>query len=269
MSDRVPYFVGTRKGVDHTYWPIKTVPGYSPGINDTAVVPADLATFNRWSWRIKTFRFSGTLVGINGVTGSVSLGPVDVPMIEFVGQTSFTPVSRERRIATNQARQISLISGNYFAWNTNKGFIYALPNNNFGIFEKDLPIVNSSSFNVTRVTLKLTFMTDDFPSFPRTDTNIFDGLQFWALCDYELVYYVSGVPFNSNAHRSWRDPVSPNAGTLTIDGVPMTVWQAAVPLDFFTFSGTLTPIEYWPFKNRLGQPVYDTVTGAQINDPFA
>jgi hypothetical protein len=32
---------------------------------------------------------------------------------------------------------------------------------------------------------------------------------------------------------------------------------------------TMTATEFWPFKNRLGQPVYDTATGAQVNDPFA
>ncbi len=32
---------------------------------------------------------------------------------------------------------------------------------------------------------------------------------------------------------------------------------------------TITPIEFWTFKNRLGQDVYDPTTGAQINDPFA
>ena len=32
---------------------------------------------------------------------------------------------------------------------------------------------------------------------------------------------------------------------------------------------TLTATKFFPFQNRLGQPVYDTATGAQINDPFS
>lgn len=31
---------------------------------------------------------------------------------------------------------------------------------------------------------------------------------------------------------------------------------------------TIVPSEFWPFKNRLGQDVYDTTSGDQINDPF-
>jgi hypothetical protein len=32
---------------------------------------------------------------------------------------------------------------------------------------------------------------------------------------------------------------------------------------------TLEAVEFWPYKNRLGQDVYDTSSGAEINDPFA
>lgn len=32
---------------------------------------------------------------------------------------------------------------------------------------------------------------------------------------------------------------------------------------------TAIATKFWPYKNKSGQPVYDTTSGAQINDPFA
>jgi hypothetical protein len=66
----------------------------------------------------------------------------------------------------------------------------------------------------------------------------------------------------------------PSVGSLTIMGVNLPLYFFDTTLSpHYTASGisasfTLDPLEYWPFANRLGQPVFDTSTGAQINDPF-
>lgn len=44
---------------------------------------------------------------------------------------------------------------------------------------------------------------------------------------------------------------SPNEGTGTVSDI------------------TITATRWWPYRNSLGQPVYDESTGAQIADPFA
>lgn len=75
---------------------------------------------------------------------------------------------------------------------------------------------------------------------------------------------------------------TPN-GFLTVDPVvapswkvPVLMWQPPEAPDFAPVSTSggvvtlaMTAIEFWPFQNRLGQPVYDTETGAQLNDPFS
>lgn len=45
-------------------------------------------------------------------------------------------------------------------------------------------------------------------------------------------------------------------------------YGGAVGASFVSGDWTLTPAEYWPYKNLAGAAVYDTTTGAQINDPF-
>lgn len=54
------------------------------------------------------------------------------------------------------------------------------------------------------------------------------------------------------------------AGPTDLDPfTDVTTWMATIN-DF-----TMDPAEFFPFQNRLGQPVYDTTSGVQINSPFA
>jgi hypothetical protein len=55
--------------------------------------------------------------------------------------------------------------------------------------------------------------------------------------------------------------VNPSGPNIVLD---LMSTNAGIPANY-----VLTPIEFWPYANSLGQPVYDTITGAQINDPFA
>jgi hypothetical protein len=60
-----------------------------------------------------------------------------------------------------------------------------------------------------------------------------------------------------------------SGGTLTIDGVDFPLFA---PTDFYFDSSVsiiATPTEFWPYKTSTGLPVYDTATGAQINDPLS
>jgi hypothetical protein len=59
--------------------------------------------------------------------------------------------------------------------------------------------------------------------------------------------------------------------TGTILGQTKTIyyWTSGAP-DSFTFSTfVLEPVDWWPYKNTLGNPVWNTSTGAQINDPLS
>lgn len=58
--------------------------------------------------------------------------------------------------------------------------------------------------------------------------------------------------------------------TAVVDGNNVTCYYlvSTVPPDSFSV-GTLifTPIEYWPYAAADGSPIYNTVTGAQLQDP--
>jgi hypothetical protein len=70
----------------------------------------------------------------------------------------------------------------------------------------------------------------------------------------------------------------PTAGSMSILGhtIPLYLTNTtAHQIDLtsqlasnYACTMTLTPKEYWPYSTSTGQPVYDTVTGAQLNDPF-
>lgn len=47
-------------------------------------------------------------------------------------------------------------------------------------------------------------------------------------------------------------------------------WNDSISFgDDFEYSYHAAPIEYWPYATTSGDPVYDTSTGAQINDPLS
>lgn len=94
--------------------------------------------------------------------------------------------------------------------------------------------------------------TSDNPSFPGH-----------AMTSYRAL--ISGVGSNG------RGSV---VGSCTILGKSFDLYSAsALTGPGFTLSMsaafTLTPIEYWPYKNSVGDPVYDSTTGDTLNDPFS
>ncbi len=267
MSYRIPYFVGTRKGVDHTYWPIQDVLGYTTGIESIPNTPTNIAGFNRWSWRIRKFTLTGTLDGSGGVTGSVAIGPQDIPMVQLA-TFPLTEVPDEQHIATSVPRE--KVPQDIFAWNTNQGFCFGNITSGIPI---SIPFSNSSSRPVTGVKLLMSFLTDDFSLLGSIHTNVYDpgSLTFWALCNFQIYWQESGGGIGPNfSLRSWKEVGNAGNGTLVIDGVSIPMYHPdAIGASLFSANLTLTPTEFWAFKNRLGQPIYDTATGAQINDPFA
>lgn len=58
-------------------------------------------------------------------------------------------------------------------------------------------------------------------------------------------------------------------GTLTINGQDIRIFYQFISIPNVQFNFTLSPKEFWPYKNSQGQPIYDTTTGAQLNDPFS
>jgi hypothetical protein len=59
------------------------------------------------------------------------------------------------------------------------------------------------------------------------------------------------------------------SSSVTVDGTSFNMAINSMASHGGTGIITIDPAEFWPFKNTLNQPVYDTASGAQINDPFA
>lgn len=62
------------------------------------------------------------------------------------------------------------------------------------------------------------------------------------------------------------DPVIAPAFTVFGDGLWGTGASGAGPV---TGAITITATEFWEYRNRLNQPVFDSTSGARVNDPLA
>jgi hypothetical protein len=88
-----------------------------------------------------------------------------------------------------------------------------------------------------------------------------------------------GIIFNAEFQSEFEADGSPGgshgSGTFTIDageGNTVDVPIAVANGGRFTagaYGVTMTATKFWEFRNSLGQPVYDELTGVQIADPFA
>lgn len=62
-------------------------------------------------------------------------------------------------------------------------------------------------------------------------------------------------------------------GQLTLSGftptAPILAANLSGALGVNTCDVTISPVEYWPYATKAGLPVYDTATGAQLNDPLS
>lgn len=87
---------------------------------------------------------------------------------------------------------------------------------------------------------------------------------------FPRLYFVLNSGFGGANELSTIPTADPTA-TLFVDGQALTLYKDS-SLSDVTWSGsvTISIAEFWPFKNKAGlDPVFDTVTGAEIADPFS
>lgn len=120
------------------------------------------------------------------------------------------------------------------------------------------------------------------------------GGRFDAFEHFELQTFGASVAFYLLSQNPQAAPLPPPPsglaadvpqGTLTIIN-PSGGSNIEVPIGMFGGPGgttpplnlgggsgslnlTLAPVTWWPYKNSLGQPVYDSATGAQLVSPFS
>lgn len=104
------------------------------------------------------------------------------------------------------------------------------------------------------------------------DLVVYEGTKF-----YPFFYFNDGVEVGAGTVGCITSFDSqPNQGVFTID--PVVAPSFTAPLLFTASNGgtvtafnstmKITASKFFTYKNRLGQPVYNETTGAQINDPF-
>ncbi len=205
-------------------------------------IPFD--TYLKWYWKIKRWQFTGTFDVYDPsshmfeFTGTII--PVDLPLqinpgIDAVDERHIIADSTEGTLGNLGNRHVGGVS-------------YTISTGGTGSF-------NSSSFLGICIH-PLTFHTD--PNFyPEIDINL--GEQ------------VLGVSYFWGTTNP--DGLS-SLGTITIDGFNISIYKHTIPpggagFDYRNFNLTLTPIEFWEYSTSSGEPVYDSTTGAQLNNPFS
>lgn len=101
-----------------------------------------------------------------------------------------------------------------------------------------------------------------------------DTQLFYPLIRFLLAMaHFSNIPASGYGMSSFKAETvgaRPVVGTCSILGKSFDLYslQDYAPVTTVAATFVWEPDEYWPFSNSLGDPVYDTVTGVQINSPF-
>jgi hypothetical protein len=268
MSDRVGYMVGNTKGRDHIMWPVVN----GPLVDADQIYTVNLATLMQMAWRVREWRVTaGTMAYDWPFSGS---GPPDIHL--RMAWSAFSLKMQRYDIGEVMTEKDILgPSSSYLGYGTDKTL------GNLGVSGAD----NSPVITVNG--------SADGPG--SANGNI-DGTQNIL---YDSVRNLFGPPlglsgsayaFSTNVIISFGSasasflaahPTQNAVGTVTVvdpaggpglvSGISIQGYSVGSPLNG---TGTVsniavTPIVWWPHKNRLGLPVYDTSSGAQINDPFA
>lgn len=293
MSANIPYLVGNTKGRDHPLWPIVTLaPPYGTSgalepWNWTA--PANLATIMATLWRVKTWELSGggTLhfqgdtdafypaSGARLTMDATLTFSGTVPMVYFDGSTYV--------VATDERQIIANFDASYFPALMNAGFY--------------LNAITSGSSSVSYTATKVSLFdpTLDYSIAGSHNLPIYIVLMgsYAQTLNAPVQYFNDATKLFSpllifetilglHDHEVWSFLVENRAslavaGDLTIDPLVAPPLVSPVRGNLQTASATynniqsggltiaLTATEFWPFQNRLGQPVFDTATGVQIN----
>jgi hypothetical protein len=272
VSDRVPYAVGTKKGVDHIYSPIHEQAG---GVPDTTaggyVLGLSLDNIMRWSWRVKKWQITGS---VSWTVFPPFAHPSFVVTYTIPGSTFLELksgagiVTRERGILHDS---LSNRLGN-IGWPADVGLILsqspsvafpsgvhlAPPDPGWGL---------ELSGNVFETDGNVIFETGAQQFWPHITLKIFASIKYYTDDAPATIIPVGG---SFGTYKVTGLGPAPDSATFTIDGIstPIYITDAGFGSPN-AINVAVTPVEFWPYQNRLGQPVYDTASGVLVNDPFA
>ncbi len=296
-SYRIPLLGGNTKGRDHLEFPaVNTNPDSSHFFQD--ITPANAA---RWLWRVRKWSFNGDLsCTVHGTyrvadafsdeyTSTVDTTITNLPIEQPDGNALATPAVDERglvKVVRNVTSPAILNLGTFQLSGDPSPYITTTSSIS-GLGTPTNP--GTWSLDSIGFTLELGLQTFwrnvywDNPNIMPDLTMFFSIRPTWL--NHLAIRTPQDIRFGSGTSIS----ITPGLSGFIDSGsaFDMDSGAASPEIDYLppsdttsTFvnpSGTsvsvsgfsLTPIEFWPFVNSLGQSCYDTSTGAQINDPFA
>lgn len=80
-------------------------------------------------------------------------------------------------------------------------------------------------------------------------------------------FHLTGNSGTTEINSVEADLSGPADGSInaTAEGLSFTLYYIGTPPTFFD----LFPVEFWPYKGTDGNPIYDTATGLELQDPNA
>jgi hypothetical protein len=252
----VSFLRGERKGIDHAQYIIDVDELPEPPLEGFAMPlgPMTLTKYMEWHWRIKTLRLTGSYTTNPGGTPTVfTFNSVDIPNTYFTGALPNTTVSLEQQ----------KVGADFFIKGTSPVALIPLT----GTWS---PTVLSTAFSLYLQTM---------PN--NADLYYTASSQFWMNFYFKLIVpsavgSAGPVAFQSSKRNAPQTGIinanfACTVSTLTVDGMTIPMWRTINSAENANQHLTIviTPVEWWPYKTKSGAAVYDTATGAQLNDPFS
>jgi hypothetical protein len=285
MSDRVGYMVGDTKGRDHQMFPtilrseILAKLGPDTNSQQDSIWPVDisLAQIMALFWRVRKWSLTGSM------SGSCTQDFYSESATATIAATDLFPLKYDPIAGTITAitKEADLLYYAFGPWGGYYGLQFAGIGAPYDPATEIGGITSSWSISGTYSDSGSCQVDLSFPS----NLLLFDPVTKL----FSLPFKPTGNPggfgwftWNSGYARlvSTFSRVGTSGG-ITIK--PMIAPDFDVPMDAIitllppvgtdsaaaTCAFTLQATEFWAYQNSLGQPVYDTSSGAQINDPFA
>jgi len=307
-SQNIPYLIGTEKNVDHVYLPRHTETKAAitmPAKNHGYLFSIPISTYIKWAWRVKKWALTGNLRIAGAVYDPDGGDPPNdfanftldwnfsTNMFQSVTYYNLTAAASEKDILTSyiiDGLDSNIQSRLYLG---DQGFMPVMTDNTSQRIDVGPPVIGGDTGRFTLLSQNGLYIRapafggGDWSGTPEAamilGINGFgyvtirnDGEDsFWPTI--AIGFEMTGtVRSNSGFIVAGQLFCSPNfLGTVT-PGSSVTIDGVNLPMqDFWDSSGlsycvaTITPSEFWPYQNRLGQPVYDTASGTQVNDPFS
>lgn len=220
-------------GRDHFPWPVVD---YVTDTNLLFPISVSLNDMMSMAWRVRRWRVHGELTRDDGFNPPVL---VDIDWIATIGDDIDREVGEQSSLINREAKLVG-----YTAMNSGDD-------------------LNSDTGSIYQVGLFVgpSFAQFEDPNFrPGFFVRIYDGSELGIVIDTRLEPFVSS-PIATDARAQLV--VNENEYNATFYVNP------ADTLDHITGTLIVEPSEYWPYATKSGDPVYDALSGAIINDPFS